>query len=156
MSYLDDELFRSIVSSTPLVAVDLIFASGQQVLLGKRSNKPAQGYWFVPGGRILKDDTIAQTIERVAREEIGCDITGIDPTLIGAYEHHYQDNVFADPGFGTHYVVLAYLIGLDEASAAAGDEQHDELRWWNRDDAMQSPDVHEYSRIYLQKLTTWK
>lgn len=53
--YLSPELFSVVISSTPLIAIDLIVKSpGEQILLGKRLNKPAQGFWFVPGGCIKK------------------------------------------------------------------------------------------------------
>jgi colanic acid biosynthesis protein WcaH len=45
------ETFKTVIASTPLISIDLIVRNNQQqILLGKRLNKPAQGYWFVPGG----------------------------------------------------------------------------------------------------------
>ena len=49
--------FTTIIKSTPLVSIDLIVRNIEDnVLLGKRTNRPAQGCWFVPGGRVLKDE----------------------------------------------------------------------------------------------------
>jgi hypothetical protein len=40
----------------PLVSIDLIIRdNADRVLLGLRNNEPAKGYFFVPGGIILKD-----------------------------------------------------------------------------------------------------
>ncbi len=48
-SMLPIEKFELIVESTPLVAIDLVVrAPDKKILLGKRVNRPAQGYWFVP------------------------------------------------------------------------------------------------------------
>ena len=53
---LPSKKFEVVVESTPLVSIDLVVrAPDKKILLGKRVNRPAQGYWFVPGGRILKD-----------------------------------------------------------------------------------------------------
>ena len=52
---LETELFKSIVEHTPLISIDLIIRNEDgKALLGQRLNRPAQNYWFVPGGRILK------------------------------------------------------------------------------------------------------
>ena len=52
---LDEDSFRAAVAAVPLVSIDLVVrrANGD-VLLGLRNNRPAQGQWFVPGGRIRK------------------------------------------------------------------------------------------------------
>src|SRR5687767_7562775 len=43
---LDDDKFLKIIEATPLVSIDLIIRNAQgQVLLGKRLNRPAQGFW---------------------------------------------------------------------------------------------------------------
>jgi colanic acid biosynthesis protein WcaH len=43
--------FKKIVESTPLISIDLVVRNDQgSVLLGKRTNRPAQNFWFVPGG----------------------------------------------------------------------------------------------------------
>ncbi|MBJ6922853.1 GDP-mannose mannosyl hydrolase, partial [Vibrio cholerae] len=46
---LDELTFKTVVASTPLVSMDLIVRNRYgQVLLGLRTNRPAQGFWFVP------------------------------------------------------------------------------------------------------------
>lgn len=57
--------FLEIVRLTPLVSIDLIVLDqAGDVLLGRRVNRPAQGMWFVPGGRIRKDETLADAFKR--------------------------------------------------------------------------------------------
>jgi len=49
---LQPDIFQAIATHTPLVSIDLIVHDRQRrVLLGWRRNWPAQGCWFVPGGR---------------------------------------------------------------------------------------------------------
>ena len=64
---MDTQKVLNIIDATPLVSVDLIIENRlKQILLGKRVNRPAQGYWFVPGGRILKNETIKDAIKRIS------------------------------------------------------------------------------------------
>lgn len=154
MTFLDDPTFRTVVRSTPLVAIDLIFTDNGRILLGRRANQPAKGSWFVPGGRIRKDETIATAIERIARAETHCPIRPDSTSMLGVYEHHYDDNVFADPDYGTHYVVLAYRAELAADDQPRPDDQHGELRWWDLDDARDNPLVHANTRAYLTSALT--
>jgi len=38
----------------PLISIDILLKKGDKVLLGKRVNKPAQGYFFSTGSKIKK------------------------------------------------------------------------------------------------------
>ena len=67
MMFLRQEDFATVVRSTPLVSLDFIVENSRgEFLLGKRTNRPAQGYWFVPGGRVQKDETLEAAFERLA------------------------------------------------------------------------------------------
>jgi len=72
---MDKKQILNIIDSTPLVSVDLIIENpNKEILLGKRNNRPAQGFWFVPGGRIDKNEEIAGAIKRISTKEIGQDL----------------------------------------------------------------------------------
>ena len=56
----------------PIVAIDLIIRDeSDRVLLGFRTNEPAKGVYFVPGGRIWKDERISDAFERILKAETG-------------------------------------------------------------------------------------
>ena len=59
---LDDQIFKTVVDSTPLISIDILIKKGNKILLGRRVNKPAQGYFFSIGGRINKNETIENAI----------------------------------------------------------------------------------------------
>ena len=66
--YLSKENFQTVIASTPLISIDLIIKNSQgEYLLGYRNNKPAQDYWFVPGGRILKDESKSDAYTRLVQ-----------------------------------------------------------------------------------------
>jgi colanic acid biosynthesis protein WcaH len=152
--FLSPELFGVVISSTPLIAIDLIVKSpGEQFLLGKRLNKPAQGFWFVPGGRIRKNETIEKAFFRICQEEIGLSFRFENARLLGVYEHFYSDNALAyvsgDPS--THYVVLGYLLDLSsELTLSLSNDQHSEFQWWSRLEILDSDLVHDYTKYYFK------
>ena len=92
--------FKMIVKSTPLVSIDLIVRDSEgDVLLGKRINRPAQGFWFVPGGRVLKDESFESAFKRLIKEELG--LNTVKSNFKGIYQHFYDDN-FSEDDFTTH------------------------------------------------------
>jgi len=81
---LDKSLFSSIVSNAPLISIDLVIRNSKdELLLGKRINRPAKGKWFVPGGRILKDETIQEAFSRLTSEELGLTISISEGQFVG-------------------------------------------------------------------------
>jgi colanic acid biosynthesis protein WcaH len=66
---LDDQIFKTVVDSAPLVSIDILLKKDNKVLLGRRVNKPAQGYFFSTGGRVEKNETINNAMIRIAKNE---------------------------------------------------------------------------------------
>ena len=150
---LSNEAFLAVVDATPLVAMDLVVVrGGSQVLLGLRNNPPAKDQWFMPGGRIRKNETMQAALARVAQGELGLDLATLPhpPVHMGAFEHFYPDNFASAPGVSTHYVVMGNLVHLPAITElAAADAQHSTLRWWPLAEAAQSPHVHRYTKDYV-------
>ncbi|MCW8923965.1 MAG: GDP-mannose mannosyl hydrolase [Gammaproteobacteria bacterium] len=147
---LDNQIFLEIIKSTPLISIDLIIQNSEgKILLGKRLNRPAQGYWFVPGGRIIKNETLADAIKRISSNELGATILINDAQLIGAFDHIYTDNCFGDEGINTHYVVLAYKTYAQNDVKMSHDNQHSEIKWWSKYDLLNASDVHQNTKIYF-------
>ena len=146
---LDESTFKTVVASTPLVSIDLIVRnSNDQVLLGLRTNRPAKGFWFVPGGRICKDETFEQAFLRLTQVELGVSIPISKASLLGPYQHLYTDN-FSGSEFSTHYVVLGYQIELDVPLSGLPDEQHQNYQWWEVNELLASKLVHSNTKAYF-------
>jgi len=147
--FLDQNTFSSIIKNTPLISIDLIVKNEEdKVLLGKRVNEPACGFWFVPGGRIFKNETLASAFHRIALGEVGLEDTMSQAKFHGLYEHFYDNNVF-DGTFGTHYIVLSY-----EIKSACGihlNNQHEEYKWFDIDELLESNEVHKYTKDYFKE-----
>jgi colanic acid biosynthesis protein WcaH len=143
--------FKRVVKTTPLISIDLIIKNSQgNVLLGKRKNKPAQNNWFVPGGRILKDESFEVAFKRLIKEELG--LSNISADFKGVYEHFYDDN-FAGENFSTHYIVLAYEVSFEGDLALLPVEQHSKYKWFSEQKILSEISVHKHSKWYFQEKT---
>ena len=141
--------FRSVVKNTPLVSIDLVIADPSgAILMGWRENEPAKATWFVPGGRIRKNEKIADAFERIIRTETGLARKLAESRFGGVYEHLYSTNTFGDCGFGTHYCALAYVLRFSQRPAIMLDGQHTKVGWLTP----AAPDIHPYSRLYFDLL----
>jgi colanic acid biosynthesis protein WcaH len=148
---LDSTTFLKIVELTPLVSVDLILRNDRGgILLGFRRNQPAKDCWFVPGGKILKDERIPDAIRRISHAELGFALDPTSGSFKGVYEHLYPDNFAGADGISTHYIVLAHEFRLKAEVRISGDEQHAELRWWQVADLLADPVVHENTKAYFR------
>ena len=150
-----DKLFSKIVSFSPLVSVDLVIENNnQEFLLGFRENRPAYGYWFVPGGRIRKNEKIHDTLDRILENEIGVSQEDYEVSFIGVFEHFYPDSVFEKKlEISTHYVAIAFQVMFaGEEGSVINDSQHSELKWFSMEDIIENEDVHYYCKEYFLNL----
>ena len=146
---LDEQTFKLVVASTPLVSIDLIIRNSKgQILLGQRTNRPAQGFWFVPGGRICKDETFELAFQRLTEIELGEEYCLKQAQFLGTYQHFYIDN-FSDDDFSTHYVVLGYELELNIELTSLPDEQHNNYQWWEVENLLASEQVHINTKAYF-------
>lgn len=154
MTKLSEPDFLGVVTNTPLVSIDLLVRDAQgRYLLGRRVNRPAQGSWFVPGGRIRKNERLDAAFARLAKEELGIStLTRGDAALMGVYEHFYRDNFSGVDGIGTHYVVLGYRVlnALDLPHLPV--DQHSDYRWATPAEVLEDDTVDPHNRAYFEHL----
>jgi colanic acid biosynthesis protein WcaH len=147
--FFDQETFLKVVEVTPFVAIDMAIRNERgQALLGYRTNRPAQNFWFVPGGRIRKDEKTQDALQRIVQAELGIDAP--QGKLLGVFDHFYDDNFYNKPGIGTHYVVCGYQFDIPSTTQFVTDEQHTKLKWWDLEELLASEAVHPNSKMYFQ------
>ncbi|WP_135664245.1 NUDIX domain-containing protein [Halorhabdus rudnickae] len=139
--WIDADDWATIVASVPIVSIDLVVKTGAGVVLARRTNEPASGEWFVPGGRVRKGERLQEAVHRVAEEELDADVT-IEASL-GAYQHFYRTADVEDAG-GKHYLANGFVVRTDSETFAL-DDQHDAV------DIFETPpdDLHPYTAQYL-------
>jgi colanic acid biosynthesis protein WcaH len=147
--FLEKKIFNDIIKSTPLVSLDIIIRDEDHILLGKRLNEPAKEYWFVPGGRILKGESLAVAYRRIISAEVGVDSELASAQFLGVYEHFYTNNVFNDE-FDTHYVVLAYVFSIKRGKLTPSKcTQHSEYYWFGINELLCHEKVHQNTKNYF-------
>ncbi|AOY98935.1 GDP-mannose mannosyl hydrolase [Cupriavidus sp. USMAHM13] len=151
--WLAAEVFRQAVAALPLVSIDLLVEDHLgRFLLGRRSNPPAQGSWFVPGGRIRKGERRLEALRRLLQEELGLAPDAVPAQELefrGVYEHFYDINFAGEAGNPTHYVVLAYALRWPGGDAALPLAQHGAYRWLTAEQVLADDGVHAYVKAYF-------
>ena len=143
---LDDTTFKTIIDSAPLISIDILLKKDNKFLLGRRVNKPAQGYFFSTGGKINKNESIDNAMSRIAKNELNIEL---NTTLkfIGVFEHFYDDSIYDN--ISTHYVNLAYEYQVEEIIDLPN-EQHSEYKWFTIGELLESKQVHKYVKDYFR------
>lgn len=156
--WLSKETFKDVVTHTPLISIDLIVKNeSEQVLLGQRQNRPAQNFWFVPGGRVRKNESLDDAFMRLTQEELGLTLYRHQAHWLGVYQHFYEDSVFGgEDAPSTHYIVLAYQLTNISNIGVVKNDQHEAFQWWDIDKLQYSSEVHQYTKDYFNFYTQEK
>lgn len=132
------ELYAQFLSQMPIFCVDAVVVHNGKVLLAYRNNKPAQHLWWVPGGRVLKDETLEQAILRKMKEELGV-MVKIEKRL-GTYETMFPDAPFREISCGVHTNNVAFLVTLaNENDVINLDNQSSDYQWVDHLDEQSHP-----------------
>ena len=110
-------------STGPELCVGAVVVDDDRLLLVRRGHGPAAGTWSVPGGRVDRDETLAEAVLRELAEETGLD--GVCDELIGWVERIDADH---------HFVILDFRVSvLDPGQPVAGSDAA-EAAWVPLDD----------------------
>jgi len=148
-------LFIKAIELTQLVSIDLVlFDDENRLLVGRRKNEPARGYWFVPGGRIYKNEPWKEAIKRISKDELGFEVTSTQ--VLGIYDHMYDTNFLEKKDMRgtlieTHYMVIAIEDKIDPSkiNSSVFKDQHSDMEWMIMEDIMNRKDVHPYTKQYV-------
>jgi colanic acid biosynthesis protein WcaH len=166
---LTQEEFDFVRRHAPLVSIDLIIHDrGGRVLVGLRNNTPAKGTWFVPGGRIRKDEALPAAFKRIVCSEMEnppgsgrlpdgfVDLKFDDAKFYVCTDHHYGP---ADGlAFSVHYVVLSYCMRIEGGDALLNNlpvGQHSRWLWVDVKEIVEKGKIeqfaiHENTRAYFR------
>jgi len=115
-------------ASRPELCVGAIAVQDGELLLIRRGHGPAAGQWSVPGGRVERDELLAEAVVREVREETG--LEGVCGPLVGWVERFDE---------GTHFVILDFEVTvLDDQVPVAGDDAA-EVAWVPLGDVIDRP-----------------
>ncbi len=155
MNFINDSEWKICVQNVPIYAIDLIiYFNDHKLLMGKRINNPAKNYYFVPGGRILKNESRKDAFKRITKNEIGKSIPMNKSKFLGIYEHFYSNSKWEQTNISTHYIVEARYVGFDKHNQNFFNlsSQHSSFELIDLDN-YDPNQIHKYSLIYIKELT---
>lgn len=122
--YIPQADYFQILRLVPIVCVDVAIVRGDKVLLVKRKDKPAQGEWWFPGGRVYKGESLRQAALRKAQEEVGLKCKAGE--II-----HTAETVFEDgpEGIPVHSVNTIFFLSPVDDSQVILDNSHSTYLW---------------------------
>lgn len=103
--FIEEGLYRQILGAMPIACVDVAVIYCGNVLLVRRGDKPAQGEWWLPGGRVHKGEKMREAAVRKVREELGLDCV-VGPLV------HTAETIFPDgpEGIDVHSINSCFLV----------------------------------------------
>ena len=136
-------LYKKVLENMPVFCVDVIIEDDKKVFLVRRKNEPCKNQWWVPGGRLYKNEKTQDAAIRKAREETGLDVEVIKQ--VGFYEPMFKE---AQLGVktGTHNPVVVYLLRTKFNQDIHLDEQSSDYRWIDRIET----DMDDYMKTILK------
>ena len=111
----------------PIPCVDVVIVHDGAVLLGLRLNKPAEGVYWFPGGRVQKGETLAAAAKRKAEEETGLTVKIV--RQLGTEETMFPDGPFDGP---THTINVVFLATCKNPTNLKADSQNSDLKWFTK------------------------
>jgi ADP-ribose pyrophosphatase YjhB (NUDIX family) len=91
--------FDSIFSRVPRLCVEVVIVTPERgVLLSRRDIPPNVGAWHIPGGTVLFAEPLVQAVKRVARDELGLEVTVGELLGYIEYPSHYNNGLDSPVG----------------------------------------------------------
>lgn len=137
-----EPLYRQILESLPIACVDVAIVHKGAILLVKRADKPVQGEWWLPGGRVHKGEMMREAAIRKAQQETG--LTCHAGPII-----HTAETIFPDGpgGIPVHSINSCFLLYPAGEPVIRLDAHHSSYEWANHI----WPGLHTYVRDCLLK-----
>lgn len=135
--------YTTLVKYGPVPCVDFVLVHQGKFLMGFRSNKPAQNQWWLPGGRIWKNETLEKAALRKAKEETGMQVKVVKFLL-------NDETIFKNssiPGISYHSINTVFLVKPLAGERLSGDWQHKELQWFSKIDSKWHPYLKKCLRL---------
>lgn len=125
---LSKDLYTKILEHVPICAVDFVLVHQGKVLLALRKDEPAKGQWWIPGGRVLKNETLVDAVKRKAKQEAGVEVDVI--RKIGCYEVMFAEAPFPEVKTGVHYLAVCFVVvPQDKNIIITLDKTQERHRW---------------------------
>ena len=123
--YVPEQDYRKALTWLPILCVDLLIIHQKKCLLLKRSNEPALGQYWFPGGRISKLETIKEAAIRKAKEETNLNCVFVKSISIEETIFPKNENMSTD----VHTLNICCHLIPKNIDSLKIDKYHDEYIW---------------------------
>jgi ADP-ribose pyrophosphatase YjhB (NUDIX family) len=114
------EEFDAIYARVPRLTVEVVLATPGGMVLTRRSIEPCRGQWHLPGGTVWFGESLPAAVRRVARQELGIEVT------VGALLGYIEYPDMHRNGYPGWPVGIAFQAAVAAGVPIAGD-QSDEV-----------------------------
>ena len=140
--YIPQNEYNKILAQMPIVCVDIAIVYHSKILLIRRNEQPAKGEWWLPGGRLFKNESLESCAFRKAGVETG--MLGKVGKMI-----HYQSTVFDT----VHSVNFCYMFHADNSNVRL-DNTASEFKWIDNISELYHPYIKECLSKALWEIRT--
>jgi len=136
MKNIPQKLYDKILETMPISCVDVVIVSDGKFLVVKRKDEPAKGEWWLPGGRVIKGETLKGCAHRKALEEVGLDCW-VGPIV------HTDETVFetGPNGIPVHSINVCFLLHPKDDSFIKLDGHSFGFKWDDLKETLYHPYV---------------
>lgn len=156
---LSDEVYAQVLDSVVVACVDCAVVHKDKMFLGRRTDMPAKGEYWIQGGRMQVGVDPRETVQKILRREIDLAIPIID-TIVDlnlTISYIWKDRSQPPQGHGCHMVGMYYMTTVDDECAEqlatkSPNQNFSEFEWVNIQTVAGGSDFHEGIRHLAQRI----
>ena len=144
MNFINQELYDKILENIPIICVDgIVLNKENQILFLKRLNEPEKDKWWFPGGRVVKNEKLSDSIVRKIKQETSIDSKVV--SIVGITETIFETGPNKIPVHTINVTFLLEIVGGDVQI----DLDHSEYIWTSD---ISNLDLHTELKKILKKI----
>ena len=124
MTFIPEPEYKQLIKKMPIFCGDFLIFAEKKYLLIKRKVQPVKDVYWVIGGRLRHNETMAQLAERVMMQEIGISFT--DFKIIGFSNYFFPD---VPDARATHTPTLLHIVPVEKMFEPKIDDKHTDYIW---------------------------
>lgn len=117
---LPEATFHEIYRQVPRLTVEVVLADDRGLLLTRRAIEPCRGLWHLPGGTVRFGERLTDAVGRVARDEVGVEVTRSRMLGVIEYPSHFEHGLDHPVGVAFGVEVRAAEIRLGGGAVEHG------------------------------------
>ena len=122
--FIPENIYKEFLKNMPIFCIDFLINYKDEFLLLKRNEEPLKGIYWLPGGRLKKNETLDKFSHRVQSREIR--IYFKNYSIIGFSNFLFKESINSR---ATHTPTLLFEITVQNKFTPNIDKTHSEYRW---------------------------